>query len=43
MWTELFMSHVRLVTRAKGKKQKAPKSSAVRAICNDIIGTKSKK
>ncbi|XP_037631816.1 nucleolar pre-ribosomal-associated protein 1 isoform X2 [Sebastes umbrosus] len=42
---ELFLSHVRLVTRAKSKRQKASKSSltqtAVRAICDDIITMKS--
>uniref|UniRef100_A0A3Q2ZY75 URB1 ribosome biogenesis homolog n=1 Tax=Kryptolebias marmoratus TaxID=37003 RepID=A0A3Q2ZY75_KRYMA len=38
---ELFLSHVRLVTRDKNKKQKASKPSkpqtAIRAICNHII------
>ncbi|KAM6988691.1 nucleolar pre-ribosomal-associated protein 1 isoform 2-T2 [Tautogolabrus adspersus] len=43
--TDLFLSHISLVTRAKCKKQKASKSSvpqtAIRAICNDIITMKS--
>ncbi|XP_069563498.1 nucleolar pre-ribosomal-associated protein 1 [Brachyistius frenatus] len=42
---ELFLSHVSLVTRTKCKRQKASKSSqtraAIRAICHDIITTKS--
>uniref|UniRef100_A0A4W6E3K8 URB1 ribosome biogenesis homolog n=1 Tax=Lates calcarifer TaxID=8187 RepID=A0A4W6E3K8_LATCA len=35
---ELFLSHVRLVTRVKCKRQKASKSpqTAIRAICNNI-------
>ncbi|XP_029027923.2 nucleolar pre-ribosomal-associated protein 1 [Betta splendens] len=40
---ELFMSHVSLVARAKCKRQKALKSmaqTAVRAICDDIMGMK---
>lgn len=44
--TELFMSHVSLVARAKCKRQKVPKSAqtqtAIRAICNDIISKKNK-
>lgn len=43
--SDLFLSHVSLVTKAKHKKQKGSKSSApqpsIRAICNDIIAMKS--
>ncbi|XP_056297460.1 nucleolar pre-ribosomal-associated protein 1 isoform X2 [Pseudoliparis swirei] len=42
---ELLLSHVTLVTRAKSKKQKASKSAvtqtAIRAVCNEIMTTKS--
>ncbi|XP_065816652.1 nucleolar pre-ribosomal-associated protein 1 isoform X2 [Labrus bergylta] len=42
--TDLFLSHISLVTRAKCKKRKASKSSvpqtAIRAICNHIITMK---
>ncbi|XP_068601520.1 nucleolar pre-ribosomal-associated protein 1 [Brachionichthys hirsutus] len=41
---DLFLSHVSLVTKSKCRRQKASKPSlsqtAVRAICNDIISTK---
>lgn len=44
--TELFMSHINLVARAKCKRHKGPKSApaqtVIRTICNDIISKKNK-